>query len=44
MKRLGARMVYGGWKKRSALLFNLLSGLAFLVGGLVDSMTTARSP
>jgi zinc and cadmium transporter len=28
-------LVHGGWKKRSALLFNLLSGLTFLVGGLV---------
>lgn len=28
-------LVHGGWEKRSALLFNLLSGLTFLVGGLV---------
>lgn len=28
-------LVHGGWKKRTALLFNLLSGLTFLVGGLV---------
>ncbi len=28
-------LVHGGWSKRSALLFNLLSGLTFLVGGLV---------
>jgi zinc and cadmium transporter len=28
-------LIHGGWKKRSALLFNLLSGLTFLVGGLV---------
>jgi zinc and cadmium transporter len=27
-------LVHGGWKKRTALLFNLLSGLTFLVGGL----------
>jgi zinc and cadmium transporter len=30
-----AVLVHGGWKKRAALLFNLLSGLSFLVGGLV---------
>lgn len=28
-------LVHGGWKKRTALLLNLLSGLTFLVGGLV---------
>jgi hypothetical protein len=28
-------LIHGGWKKRTALLFNLLSGLTFLVGGLV---------
>jgi len=28
-------LVHGGWKKRAALLFNLLSGLTFLVGGLI---------
>lgn len=27
-------LIHGGWKKRTALLFNLLSGLTFLVGGL----------
>lgn len=30
-----AVLIHGGWKKRSALLFNLLSGSTFLVGGLV---------
>ena len=30
-----AVLIHGGWKRRRALLFNLLSGLAFLVGGLV---------
>ncbi|MCC7108646.1 MAG: hypothetical protein IT382_05120 [Deltaproteobacteria bacterium] len=30
-----AVLIHGGWKKRSALLFNLLSGSMFLVGGLV---------
>jgi zinc and cadmium transporter len=28
-------LVHGGWKRRQALLFNLLSGLTFLAGGLV---------
>jgi len=28
-------LIHGGWKKRTALLFNLLSGLTFLVGGMV---------
>jgi zinc and cadmium transporter len=28
-------LVHGGWKKGQALLFNLLSGLTFLVGSLV---------
>ena len=28
-------LVHGGWSRRRALLFNLLSGLTFLVGGLV---------
>lgn len=28
-------LVHGGWKKSTALLFNVLSGLTFLVGGLV---------
>jgi zinc and cadmium transporter len=27
-------LVHGGWEKRSALVFNFLSGLTFLVGGL----------
>lgn len=30
-----AVLVHGGWEKRRALLFNLFSGLAFLVGSLV---------
>lgn len=34
-------LIHGGWEKRAALLFNLLSGLTFLVGGLV---TYAVSP
>lgn len=28
-------LVHGGWKRHQALMFNLLSGLMFLVGGLV---------
>jgi zinc and cadmium transporter len=28
-------LVHGGWKKRTALIFNFLSGLTFLVGALV---------
>lgn len=28
-------MVHGGWSKRRALLFNVLSGLTFLLGGLL---------
>jgi zinc and cadmium transporter len=28
-------LVHGGWSRRRALLFNLLSGLTFLAGGLV---------
>jgi zinc and cadmium transporter len=28
-------LIHGGWKKRSALVFNLFSGLTFLVGGLI---------
>jgi len=30
-----AVLVHGGWGRRRALLFNLLSGLMFLVGGLI---------
>jgi zinc and cadmium transporter len=28
-------LVHGGWSKRRALLFNVLSGLTFLLGGLL---------
>jgi len=28
-------LIHGGWRRRQALLFNLLSGLTFLLGGLV---------
>ena len=28
-------LVHGGWSKKKALLFNMLSGLTFLLGGLV---------
>ena len=28
-------LVHGGWEKRKALMFNVLSALTFLVGGLL---------
>ena len=35
-------LIHGGWSKRRALLFNVLSGLTFLVGGLVAYGLSAR--
>lgn len=35
-------LIHGGWSKRRALLFNALSGLTFLVGGLVAYGLSAR--
>jgi zinc and cadmium transporter len=35
-------LIHGGWNKRAALLFNLLSGLTFLVGGLVAYAASRR--
>jgi zinc and cadmium transporter len=35
-------LVHGGWKKTQALLFNLLSGLSFLFGGLVAYVVSAQ--
>ena len=35
-------LIHGGWKKRTALLFNLLSGLTFLVGGLVAYVASQK--
>ncbi len=35
-------LVLGGWSRRSALLFNILSALTFLLGGLVAYWTSAR--
>ena len=35
-------LVHSGWKPRRALLFNLLSGLTFLVGGLVAYAASER--
>lgn len=35
-------LIHGGWNKRSALLFNLASGLTFLVGGLVAWAASQR--
>jgi zinc and cadmium transporter len=34
-------LIHGGWERRSALLYNLLSGLTFLVGGLVAYVASA---
>jgi zinc and cadmium transporter len=35
-------LIHGGWRKGTALLLNLLSGLTFLVGGLVAYAASAR--
>jgi len=35
-------LVHGGWTKSRALLFNLLSGLTFLLGGLVTYAASER--
>jgi len=35
-------LIHGGWKKATALLLNLCSGLTFLVGGLVAYAASAR--
>lgn len=35
-------LIHGGWSRKKALLFNLLSGLTFLVGGIVAWMASAR--
>jgi len=35
-------LIHGGWERRPALLFNLLSGLTFLVGGLVAYAVSER--
>jgi zinc and cadmium transporter len=35
-------LIHGGWEKRTALLFNLLSGLTFLVGSLVAYYASLR--
>lgn len=35
-------LLHGGWSRRSALLFNLLSGLTFLAGGLVAYAASLR--
>ncbi|MGB8329904.1 MAG: ZIP family metal transporter [Polyangiales bacterium] len=34
-------LIHGGWSKKKALLFNLLSGLTFLVGGITAWMASA---
>jgi len=35
-------LVHGGWRKTTALLLNLLSGLTFLAGGLVAYAVSSR--
>ena len=35
-------LIHGGWKKRRALLFNLISGLTFLLGAMVAYAASAR--
>ena len=35
-------LVHGGWRKGQALLFNMLSGVTFLVGGLVAYALSAQ--
>lgn len=35
-------LLHGGWSKRRALLFNLLSGLTFLVGALIAYAASTR--
>jgi zinc and cadmium transporter len=35
-------LIHGGWSRKKALLFNLFSGLTFLVGGVVAWMVSAR--
>jgi len=36
-------LIHGGWSKRGALLFNVLSGLTFLAGGLLAYMFSSTS-
>jgi len=35
-------LIHGGWKKTTALVLNLFSGVTFLVGGLVAYAASAR--
>ena len=35
-------LIHGGWKKEKALLLNLISGLTFLLGGMVAYAASAR--
>jgi len=37
-----AVLMHGGWERRKALLYNLLSALTFLVGGLIAYATSFR--
>jgi zinc and cadmium transporter len=38
-----AVLVHGGWEPKKALLFNWLSGLTFLLGGLITYLAAAQS-
>lgn len=35
-------LVHGGWKKNKALMFNFLSGLTFLAGGMIAYLTSTQ--
>ena len=37
-----AILVHGGWSRRAALLFNLMSGMTFLAGGLLTYLVSGR--
>jgi zinc and cadmium transporter len=37
-----AVLIHGGWKKRKALIYNVLSGLAFLVGAVLAYAASFR--
>jgi zinc and cadmium transporter len=39
-----AVLVHGGWPKRKALFYNFVSALAFLLGGIVAYLASARIP
>jgi len=37
-----AALVHGGWKKKKALLYNFLSSLTFLIGGLITYFISSK--